>query len=69
MQDRSAGDVGDFAKFGLLRALSTKRRIGIAWYLHPDSGPAGDGRHTDYLRTICGGLRSFVISTVSYSMQ
>lgn len=50
MQDRYAGDVGDFAKYGLLRALSKGKRLGIAWYLHPDAGPVGDGRHTDYLR-------------------
>ena len=50
MQDRYVGDVGDFAKYGLLRAIRGRKRLGIAWYLHPDAGPAGDGNHTTYLR-------------------
>ncbi|MCY3879809.1 MAG: hypothetical protein OXF74_11605 [Rhodobacteraceae bacterium] len=50
MQDRYVGDIGDFAKYGLLRAISVGRNLGIAWYLHPDSGPPGDGRHTQYLK-------------------
>jgi hypothetical protein len=36
MQDRYAGDVGDYVKFALLRHLCPGRRLGIAWYLHPD---------------------------------
>jgi len=50
MQDRYVGDIGDFVKYGLLRAIRGSRRLGVAWYLHPDGGPAGDGRHTDYLQ-------------------
>ena len=50
MQDRYVGDIGDFAKYALLRAIGAGRRLGVAWYLHPDSGPPGDGRHTEYLR-------------------
>lgn len=44
MQDCYAGDIGDFAKFGLLRALSKGRRLGVAWYLnpHPDTSSAGE---------------------------
>ena len=49
MQNRYTGDIGDFAKYGLLRAVRGTMRLGVAWYLHPDAGPAGDGRHTDYL--------------------
>ena len=49
MQDRYVGDVGDFGKYGLLRALGEGKRLGVAWYLHPAAGPVGDGRHTDYL--------------------
>lgn len=49
MQDRYVGDIGDFAKYGLLRAIRGGRRLGVAWYFRPDNGPAGDGRHTDYL--------------------
>ena len=49
MQNRYAGDIGDYVKFSILRALSPGRRVGVAWWLFPDSGPKGDGRHTSYL--------------------
>ena len=50
VQDRYVGDVGDFVKYGLLRAIRGTKRLGVAWYLHPNAGPAGDGRHTAYLQ-------------------
>lgn len=50
MQDRYAGDFGDYVKLALLRALVPRRTLGVAWWLFPDGGPAGDGRHVDYLR-------------------
>ena len=46
----NVGDVGDFVKYGLLRAIRGSNRLGVAWYLHPDAGPPGDGGHTAYLR-------------------
>ena len=49
MQNRYAGDIGDFAKYGLLRAIGTGKRLGVAWYLRPDEDSRGDGRHTEYL--------------------
>ena len=49
MQDRYAGDVGDFVKLGLLRALSPGRRFGVAWYRFPGESHNEDGRHTTYL--------------------
>lgn len=54
MQDAYIDDIGDFAKYGLLRALRGERRLGVAWYLHPSPDQttgqyAGDGRHTKYL--------------------
>lgn len=54
MQNAYVGDIGDFAKYGLLRAIRGERRLGVAWYLHPSpERPAGrqsgDGRHTTYL--------------------
>lgn len=49
MQDRYAGDVGDFVKLGLLRALSPGHRMGIAWYRFLDESHNGDGRHISYL--------------------
>lgn len=47
MQDQYVGDVGDFAKFGLLRAISAGKCLGVAWYLHPQAG--SDGKRTEYL--------------------
>jgi len=51
MRDSYVGDIGDFAKYGLLRTLARGRRLGVAWYMPTDSEPArsNDGRHTDYL--------------------
>ncbi len=49
MQNRYTGDIGDFAKFGLLRALGQGQRLGIAWYLYPDEDHNKDGRHIAYL--------------------
>ena len=49
MQDRYVGDIGDFVKYGLLRAIRGEKSLGVAWYLHPNAGPVGDGRHTAYL--------------------
>lgn len=50
MQDRYAGDIGDYVKLALLRHLSPGRKLGIAWYMHPDERHNCDGRHTSYLR-------------------
>jgi hypothetical protein len=49
MQDRYAGDVGDFVKLGLLRRLSVGRKLGVAWYRFPDEDHNKDGRHVSYL--------------------
>lgn len=57
MQDRYAGDVGDFGKFGLLRHLCGKTaqdkhpqlKPGVIWYRVPDENHNGDGRHISYL--------------------
>ncbi len=50
MQDRYAGDVGDFGKLALLRALTPGRRLGIGWYRPDALGEANnDGRHLGYL--------------------
>lgn len=49
MQNRYAGDIGDYVKIALLRALSADRKLGIAWYLYPDEDHNSDGRHTSYL--------------------
>ena len=54
MQDRYTGDIGDFGKYGLLRALTQTeenqaQKLGIVWYLNPDETGNRDGRHTGYL--------------------
>lgn len=49
MQDRYAGDIGDYVKLALLRALSPGLKLGVAWYRYPDEGHNSDGRHTAYL--------------------
>lgn len=51
MQDRYAGDVGDFGKFSLLKFLfgDTNYKIGVIWYLYPDESHNADGGHTDYV--------------------
>jgi hypothetical protein len=54
MQDRYAGDVGDFMKFGLLRSLTAGERglsLGVNWYLTGDESHNADGKHVTYLQT------------------
>lgn len=55
MQDQYAADVGDFGKYGLLRALtgmfpvaSPRLRLGVIWYLTPNDG-SSHGGHRGYL--------------------
>lgn len=51
MQDRYAGDIGDFGKFALLRGLAPGRRLGVCWCRTNGSGETNnDGRHLAYLR-------------------
>lgn len=49
MQDRYTGDIGDYIKYALLRALSPGLKLGVAWYLYPDEGHNSDGKHVQYL--------------------
>src|ERR1039457_5701810 len=57
MQDRYAGDVGDFGKLGLLCHLCgetaqdkhPRLKPGVIWYRVPDEAHNADGRHTSYL--------------------
>lgn len=69
MQDRYAGDIGDFGKLGLLRALrSSDMSIGVNWYLIPDETHNGDGSIVDYLKyrecdeSLWQGLREIIDS-------
>jgi hypothetical protein len=50
MQDRYAGDIGDYIKLALLRAVSPDRRLGVAWYLYPNEHHNDDGKHVAYLQ-------------------
>lgn len=76
MQDRYAGDVGDFGKFSLLRFLldNSKHNLGVIWYLFPDESHNDDGGHIDYLtksdflacdRNLCEMLSKVVCGTRS----
>ena len=51
MQDRYAGDVGDFVKLGLLRGLNASigLREGVNWHRAVDESHNADGKHTGYL--------------------
>lgn len=57
MQKKYVGDVGDFGKYGLLRAIcavddsgdATRLSLGVVWYLVPDESHNSDGKYTAYL--------------------
>ncbi len=50
MQNMYIGDIGDYGKYGLLRALlHSDYKLGVVWYLVPDENHLNDGRHIDYL--------------------
>jgi len=61
VQNRYAGDAGDFMTFGLLRSLSGRDaalRLGVNWYLRSDEAHNADGRHVSYLRPSSAHHRS-----------
>jgi len=52
MQNRYVGDIGDYVKLAILRALASgpqERRLGVAWWLFPDENRGGDGEHREYV--------------------
>lgn len=49
MQNMYVGDVWDYGKYGLLRAIFSDYRLGIVWYLVPDETHKTDGKYIDYL--------------------
>jgi hypothetical protein len=54
VQDRYAGDLGDYLKFGLLRWLappgaSASPRLGVVWYRTADETHNADGKYITYL--------------------
>lgn len=52
VQDRYAGDIGDFGKLALLRALAPERRLGICWCIQPMAAASRTtmARHLAYLQ-------------------
>lgn len=48
MKDQYSGDVNDFRKYGILRALTGGLSLGVCWMLTPPDGRT-DGKHTAYL--------------------
>jgi len=54
MQDRYVGDIGDYAKYGLLRGVlgESSLRLGVMWYAVPDEDHNNDGRHIHYLKDV-----------------
>ena len=50
VQNRYVGDIGDYLKLGILRALLPGHRLGVAWWLYPDENHNRDGRHVGYLQ-------------------
>ena len=62
MQNRYFGDIGDYAKYGLLRALTTGEpplRLAVLWYLVADESHNDDGRDIDYLKRTPANLADF----------
>jgi hypothetical protein len=49
LQDRYAGDIGDFVKLAILRRVSPQKRLGVLWWLYPDESHNADGKHVSYL--------------------
>ena len=49
MQDRYAGDIGDFVKLTILRRITPGLKTGIIWWLHPNESHNADGKHITYL--------------------
>jgi hypothetical protein len=52
MQNRYVGDLGDFAKYALLRSIADKSgfKLGVVWCLFENELHNCDGRHTSYLQ-------------------
>jgi hypothetical protein len=69
MKDQYVGDIGDFGKYGLLRALcggpgmqpssDLLPSLGIVWYQTPYDKDSKHGEHTGYLTASARNLRGF----------
>lgn len=54
MKNQYFGDINDYFKYGMLRALGRELSVAVIWMLTPDDG-SGDGRKLQYLER--GGRR------------
>lgn len=56
MQNRYAGDIGDFGKFHLLRYLfnHTGYNLKQIWYMYPDETHNDDGKYINYFEKVKG---------------
>ena len=62
MRDQFVGDIGDFAKYGLLRTLicdgSAARRLGVVWYANEDARDSSHGEGVSYLEDNASSYRA-----------
>ncbi|HWF36992.1 MAG TPA: hypothetical protein VG322_00635 [Candidatus Acidoferrales bacterium] len=49
MQNRYVGDIGDYVKLAILRALAAGRNLGVVWWMFPDQKHNKDGSFRKYL--------------------
>lgn len=54
MQNRYAGDIGDFGKFHLLRFLFSQNSYNLKqiWYMYPDESHNNDGMYINYFEKV-----------------
>ena len=54
MKNQYVGDIGDYTKLGLLRALQNEGlSVGVNWYLTPDDPKKStDGKYVEYLESV-----------------
>jgi hypothetical protein len=50
MKDQYVGDIGDFVKLALLRAISSGQRVGVVWWKTENDPKKKDGRFINYLK-------------------
>jgi hypothetical protein len=61
VQDRYVGDVGDFGKYGLLRALcADDLSLGVVWYLVPDEEGTADGGQVGWANQDTSTMRRYM---------
>ena len=75
LENRYVGDVGDFGKYGLLKALCLPSKVpggcnlslGVVWYLVPDESK--DGKLTGYLKDSSNNRRLYRICSTNRNKQ